>query len=165
MNERSVVYAGFFDPFTRGHLNIVERASQVFDTVIVAVAQESPKQALFSPEERFEMIQEVFKGNRAIEVDKFQGLLVNYMRRRKAKIVLRGLRTLSDFEYEFQMALANKKLAENVETFFMMTEEKYSYFSSTLIKEIARLGGDIAEMVPPSVLAHVKKKYETQSSR
>src|SRR6266446_6304312 len=115
MNNRIAVYPGFFDPFTLGHLNIVERAARMFDRVIVAVATDSPKHSLFDAKERFEIIRDIFKNSEKVEVDQFGGLLMNYLHGRKIKIVVRGIRTVSDFEYEYQMALANKTLAEDVE--------------------------------------------------
>jgi pantetheine-phosphate adenylyltransferase len=165
VKRSQAIYPGYFDPFTLGHLNIVERACRVFDDVVVAVALDSPKQAMFSGPERVKMIREIFRNRPGVEVDSFSGLLAHYIRRRKAKVLLRGIRTVSDFEYEYQMALANKTLDETVETLFMMTEGAYSYLSSTLIKEIARLGGDVTRMVPPTVIRYVRKKYENQSSR
>jgi pantetheine-phosphate adenylyltransferase len=162
MKAKVAVYPGHFDPFTLGHLNIVRRAEKVFDHVVVAVAEDSPKKAMFTPEERVELISSVFKGAGHIEVDRFHGLLITYLRQKKATILIRGIRTVSDFEYEYQMALANKTLAEDIETFFMMTEGNYSYLSSTVIKEIARLGGDISRMVPKEIARRVRKKYENQ---
>jgi pantetheine-phosphate adenylyltransferase len=159
--EFVAVYPGFFDPLTLGHVNIVERAVRVFDRVIVAVAADSVKHSMFTPEERLEIIRETFPNNPKVVGDKFSGLLINYIKKSGAAVLLRGIRTVSDFEYEYQMALANKVLAEDVETFFMMTEGEYSYLSSTVIKEIARLGGDITHMVPQSVGARVRKKYAT----
>ncbi|MFH1262421.1 MAG: pantetheine-phosphate adenylyltransferase [Pseudomonadota bacterium] len=155
------IYPGFFDPFTLGHMNIVERAVRVFGTVVVAVAGDSPKSAMFTGQERLEMIREVFRRSRNVKIEKFDGLLVHYVRKRKIPILLRGIRTVSDFEYEYQMALANKKLDEEVETFFMMTEGHYSYLSSTVIKEIARLGGDVSSMVPKEIDVRIREKYET----
>ncbi|MFH1017408.1 MAG: pantetheine-phosphate adenylyltransferase [Pseudomonadota bacterium] len=162
MNANVAVYAGHFDPFTLGHLNIVQRAEKVFERVIVAVAEDSPKKAMFTSEERVELIKDVFKGSKQIEVDRFNGLLISYLRRKRASILIRGIRTVSDFEYEYQMALANKTLAEDIETFFMMTEGSYSYLSSTVIKEIARLGGDISHMVPKEIARRLREKYEAQ---
>lgn len=162
MSQRSAVYAGFFDPFTLGHLNIVQRSLRLFDHIVVAVAADSPKKAMFTPEERVGIIREVFTKTPQVEVDEFSGLLVEYLHKKKVQILLRGIRTVSDFEYEYQMALANKKLANDIETFFMMTEGEHSYLSSTVIKEIARLGGDIHAMVPAEVIRHVRKKYEAQ---
>lgn len=158
MKKSSVVYPGFFDPFTLGHQDIVNRATEMFDEVTVAVAKDSPKVSMFSFPERYEMATEIFRGNKSVKVDSFDGLLITYMQKNSSKALLRGLRTVSDFEYEFQMALANKMLDATVETFFMMTDSRYSYLSSTLIREIARLGGDVSQMVPSVVAEKMKKK-------
>jgi pantetheine-phosphate adenylyltransferase len=158
MKKSKIVYPGFFDPFTLGHRDIVTRATEVFDEVVVAVAKESPKVSLFSFNERFEMASEIFKNNKSVRVDSFNGLLIDYMKKNEDKALLRGLRTVSDFEYEFQMAQANKTLDASVETFFMMTDSKFSYLSSTLIREIARLGGDVSQMVPEIVVQKIKSK-------
>ena len=157
---RFAVYPGFFDPFTLGHYNIVERAVKLFGQVVVAVAGDSPKSAIFSPKERLEMVREIFDGVPNVEVDQFQGLLVEYVRKRKIPLLVRGIRTVSDFEYEYQMALANKTLAKDVETVFMMTEGHFSFLSSTVIREIARLGGSVESMVPRQVASRLRKKYE-----
>ena len=157
MNKQVVIYPGFFDPFTLGHKNIVERALRVFGEITVAVAGESPKTSLFTASDRLEIAQQVFEKNPKVTVEKFDGLLVDYVKKKKANILLRGIRTVSDFEYEYQMALANRTLSPDVETCFMMTEGSYSYLSSTLIKEIARLGGDVSKMVPPPVLQRIEK--------
>lgn len=154
----TIVYPGFFDPFTQGHLDLVNRATKVFDQTIVAVAQDSPKTSWFSFEERFSMVQEIFAGKNNVKVDSFNGLLIAYMKKNNYHTLLRGIRTVSDFEYEFQMSLANKTMDPNVETFFMMTDSKFSYLSSTLIREIARLGGDVSSMVPSLVHENMKKK-------
>jgi pantetheine-phosphate adenylyltransferase len=159
VKPKLAVYAGYFDPFTLGHLNIVRRADRVFDEIVVAIAEDSPKQGVFTCSERTETIRKIFKESKKIRVENFSGLLVNYMKSRDYNILIRGIRTVSDFEYEYQMALANKTLAPEVETFFMMTEGNYSYLSSTIIKEIARLGGDISSMVPPEVAKLMKEKY------
>lgn len=158
MKKSTVVYPGFFDPFTLGHQDIVVRATEVFEEVVVAVAKDSPKVSLFSFPERFEMAVEIFKDTKNVKVDSFDGLLINYMKKNGDKVLLRGLRTVSDFEYEFQMAQANKTLDASVETFFMMTDSRYSYLSSTLIREIARLDGDIGQMVPKIVSQRMKNK-------
>lgn len=165
MSLGTAIYPGFFDPFTMGHFNIVERASRVFDKVVVAVAADSPKQGLFSSDERVAMIKEALKSTKNVEVEGFKGLLVNYVLEKKSIVLIRGIRTVSDFEYEFQMALANKVMSEEIETFFMMTDSKYSYLSSTIIKEVARLGGDFSQMVPPSVMNLLKAKYGHQPAR
>lgn len=153
----TIVYPGFFDPFTQGHLDLVNRATKVFDQTIVAVAQDSPKTSWFSFEERFAMVQEIFAGKNNVKVDSFNGLLIGYMKKNNYHTLLRGIRTVSDFEYEFQMSLANKTMDPNVETFFMMTDSKFSYLSSTLIREIARLGGDVSSMVPSLVHEKMRK--------
>lgn len=159
------VYPGFFDPFTLGHFNIAERALKVFQRLIVSVAGDSPKRSLFTTSERVEAIREVFRNSKNVEVDHFEGLLVDYLRKKNVSLLLRGIRTVSDFEYEYQMALANKKLASDIETFFMMTEGHYSYLSSTVIKEIARLGGDVSSMVPKEIARRIREKYEAEPSR
>ena len=156
--KKTAVYPGFFDPFTLGHQDIVNRATHVFDVVTVAIAKDSPKVSWFTFAERFETAQEIFRGKKNVKVDSFDGLLIDYMKKNDQHILLRGLRTVSDFEYEFQMALANKMLDSEVETLFMMTDSKFSYLSSTLIREIARLGGDVSQMVPSVVAEYIKKK-------
>ena len=158
MKKTFAVYPGYFDPFTMGHLDVVTRATEVFDEVVVAVAKDSPKVSWFSFPERFEMVSEIFRGKKNVKVDSFDGLLIEYMKKNNQRTLLRGLRTVSDFEYEFQMALANKTLDSHVETLFMMTDSKFSYLSSTLIREIARLGGDVSMMVPSVVGDNIKKK-------
>lgn len=159
MNKSStIVYPGFFDPFTLGHQDLVNRATKVFDRVIVAIAQDSPKVSWFSFEERLGMVKNIFADRKDIQVESFDGLLIKYMQKNNYHILLRGIRTVSDFEYEFQMSLANKTMDPNVETFFMMTDSRFSYLSSTLIREIARLGGDVSSMVPPLVHQNMKKK-------
>lgn len=157
------LYPGSFDPFTYGHLNIIERAVQVFDEVVVAVAFNSRKTTLFTREERMDLLGEVFGGQPKVRVETFEGLLVNYARSKGCKAIVRGLRTISDFEYEFQMAQANKTMAPDVETFFMMTDQRFSYFSSSLIKEIAMLGGDVDKMVPPQVAKRIRQKFPARA--
>ena len=153
------VCAGSFDPPSVGHINIIERGLNLFDKVIVAVAVNSSKKATFTDAERVTMLKEIFKEAPNVEVDSFSDeLLVNYARRKKANILLRGLRTVSDYEYEFQMALANKKLAPELETVFMMTEARYSHLSSSLIKEIVGLGGESEDMLPKGVTKKLKSK-------
>ena len=159
MSGKLAIYPGSFDPFTNGHLNIVERGLKVVDRLIIAVAFNSEKNTLFTAEERVAMIHEVFTGHEKVTVESFTGLLVDYFRVKRADVILRGLRTVSDFEYEFQMAQANRTLAPSVETIFMMTEGAYSYFSSTLIKEIVMLGGSVSRMVPAPVEMRMKEKY------
>lgn len=154
------IYPGTFDPITNGHLDIIERAIKVFDTVIVTIARNSSKNPLFSDKERLEMIREVTKGMKQVEVDSFEGLLVNYAKKRNATAVLRGLRAISDFEYEFQLALTNRKLNDTLETVFLMPSERYTYLNSTIVREIARLGGDVTDFVPPLVKKAFDKKFK-----
>ncbi len=153
------VYPGTFDPMTRGHLDIIERGLNLFDQLIVAVAVSQSKAPLFDVEERLETIGEEIKGYGNVSVESFDGLLIEYMRKKKARTVLRGLRVISDFEYEFQMALINRKLDPGVETVFMMTAENYAAVSSRFIKEIARLGGDVGAFVTPGVAGRLREKY------
>lgn len=155
------VYPGSFDPPTEGHLNIIERGLNLFDKIIVVVAVNSSKNRLLTVEERVQLLREIFKKFPAVEVDSFKDeLLVKYAQSRKATAILRGLRTLQDYEYEFQMALTNKKLAPAIETVFMMTEPQYAHVSSTLIREVARLGGSVSGMVPDAVEKKLNKKRE-----
>ena len=153
-----VIYPGSFDPITYGHLDIIKRAVKVFDKVIVVVAHDSEKDPLFSVFERIELLKKATKGIKGVEVDDFHGLVVDYVKTKKAKVVIRGLRMISDFEYEFQMALTNRKLSQDVETIFMMPSEAYSYLSSKLIKEVASLGADLKGFVPGFVEKAVKSK-------
>ena len=153
-----VIYPGSFDPITYGHLDIIKRAVKVFDKVIVAVAHDSEKDPLFSVFERIELLKKATKGIKGVEVDDFHGLVVDYVKTKKAKVVIRGLRMISDFEYEFQVALTNRKLSQDVETIFMMPSEAYSYLSSKLIKEVASLGADLKGFVPGFVEKAVKSK-------
>lgn len=155
----TAVYPGFFDPFTSGHVNIVERAQETFDEIVVAIAQDSSKDPLFDFEQRMDLVDEIFQKHPNVRVESFKGLLVHYLEKQNYTTILRGLRTVSDFEYEFQMALANKTMNPNIETFFMMTDSRYSFISSTLIKEIARLGGSVKDMVPPNVRKQLERKY------
>lgn len=152
------VYPGTFDPVTYGHIDIIKRASKIFDKVIVAVAHNDHKRPLFSVEERASMLMDAVKNLKNVTVDDFEGLVVNYVRRKGARVMIRGLRMISDFEYEFQMALTNRKLAENIETIFMMPNESYSYISSKLIKEAASLGADVKNFIPKKVQIALKEK-------
>ena len=158
--ERVAVYPGTFDPFTNGHLSLVRRGLEVFDKVIVAVARDSGKNPLFDLDERVEMIREVFRGQLRVEVEGFSGLLVDYVPGKGCNTILRGLRAVSDFEYEFQMALMNRKLKPSIHTVFMMTDYRWLYISSTIIKDVARLGGVIEGLVPESVLARVTRRVD-----
>ena len=155
------VYPGSFDPITYGHVNIVKRALKIFDRIIVAVAINTTKTGTFTIEERMDMMQEVLKDEPNVEVVSFPGLLVDYVRSRSAQAILRGIRTVTDFDYEFQMALANKSLDPDVEQVFMMTEGKYLYHSSSIIKEIVSLGGSVREMLPPVVERKLREKLGT----
>jgi pantetheine-phosphate adenylyltransferase len=160
MQKNLAVYPGTFDPPTFGHLNIIERGLKVFDEIVIAVAGDTMKESLFTPEERVEMLKQIFVNKKNVRVDSFQGLLVDYVRKIRARVILRGLRTVADFEYELQMALANKKLYPDIETVFMMTEEYLSYFSSSLIKEIGKLGGRLTGMVPELVEKKLQEKLK-----
>ena len=156
--KRVAIYPGSFDPFTNGHINIIERGVKVFDTVIVAVAHNTSKTTTFSLEERVEIIREIFKNRSEVKIDYFEGLLVEYAKKIGTNIVLRGMRTVSDFEYELQMALSNKLLYSELGTVFMVTESVYSHISSSLIKEIITLGGSTKEMVPEIVEKKLRDK-------
>ncbi|NLW59078.1 MAG: pantetheine-phosphate adenylyltransferase [Firmicutes bacterium] len=151
---------GSFDPVTNGHLDIITRAAEIFDEVIVAVGNNPAKKTLFTIEERVALLKEAIAGTGLanVRVDHFEGLQVDYARAQKAQVIVKGLRALSDFEYEFQMALTNKKLAPELETMFMMTENKYAFLSSSLVKEIVLFGGNPEGLIPPAVLAPLQKK-------
>lgn len=153
------VYPGSFDPVTNGHLDIIERAAQIFDRVIVAVSVNSKKQPLFTMEERVALLETVLSDYQNVEVDNFEGLTVDYVVKRQAQSIIRGLRAVSDFENEFQMAVTNKKIRPQVETLFMMSKTDYSFLSSSLIKEIASLNGCVKEFVPEVVERALKNKY------
>lgn len=140
-------------------MDIIERSAEIFPKLILAIAEDTPKDPLFSLEERIAMAREVVKGLLNVEVDSFSGLLVGYARRRSVRVLIRGLRAYSDFEYEFQMALTNRKLAPDIETLFMMPNEIHSYVSSSTVKEVARLGGDTSDFVPPAVEAALRAKF------
>ncbi len=152
------VYPGSFDPLTNGHVDIIERGMHLFDKIIVAVLVNVEKAPLFSMQERIEILRDVFKGQPNVEVDTFDGLLVDYVATRHADVIVRGLRALSDFETEFQMALMNRRLSPHVETVFMMPAEKYTYISSRLIKEVFSLGGQVHGLVPEVVETRLKQK-------
>ena len=153
------IYPGSFDPITNGHISIIHRGLEIFDRIIIAVAVNSAKNGLFSIPERIDMVETSLNHNDRIKVDTFDGLLVNYVESVGAKIVVRGLRALSDFEYEFQMALMNRKLNRKIQTVFMMTDYRWLYVSSTIIKEAASLGGSVSGMVPPLVDKALRNKY------
>jgi pantetheine-phosphate adenylyltransferase len=154
------VYPGSFDPLTNGHVDIITRGSRLFDRIIVAILVNAEKAPLFTTAERVEVAREVFKGHPNVEVDTFDGLLVDYVERRKAQVIVRGLRAVSDFEFEFQMALMNRRLNDRIETVFMMPAEQYSYISSRLIKEIFSLGGRVHGLVPDVVEERLRLKNQ-----
>lgn len=153
-----VIYPGTFDPITLGHVDLIKRAARVFDRLIMAVSVSTWKNPLFTLAERLAMARTMAASLPHVEVDSFDGLLVDYVRQKQARVILRGLRAFSDFEYEFQMALTNRKMAPDVETLFMMPSEVYSYVSSTMVREIAALGGDTSVFVPDFVQAALRKK-------
>jgi pantetheine-phosphate adenylyltransferase len=155
---RTAVYPGSFDPLTNGHLDVVQRAAKLFDRVIVAVARNEPKQALFSMEERRDLVAGALVGLGNVEADYFEGLLVDYVASRGSRVIVRGLRAISDFEFEFQLALTNRKLNEQLETVFLMPKDTYSFLSSRMVKEIARLGGDVSALVPAHVVTALNRK-------
>jgi pantetheine-phosphate adenylyltransferase len=158
---RSVIaiYPGSFDPITKGHLDLVERGSKLFDKLIVAILENATKEEpLFAVEERMEMLREVVRPYPNVEVDSFRGLLVDYVARRQATVILRGIRAISDYEYELQMALMNTRLAPDIETVFMMASEAYSFLSSRLVKQVFGLGGNISGLVPPVVEERLKRR-------
>lgn len=158
----TAIYPGSFDPVTNGHLDIIDRASKVFDRLIVAVLENPRKEALFAIDERVRMLNCIIEENYPnVEVDYFTGLLVEYAQKKGVNIIIKGLRAISDFEFEFQMALANRKLNCNVETMFMMTNNMYSFISSSIVKEVAGFGGDIRDMVPPQVYQMIMEKIST----
>ena len=159
MPKHIAVYPGTFDPITRGHLDIIERSFNLFDDLIVAVAASTPKETLFDVAERMELIAAETASYPSVTVESFDGLLVDFVREKNATVALRGLRVISDFEYEFQMALTNRKLAPEIETVFMMTSETYAPVSSRFIKEIARLGGNVEAFVTDVVAKKLKDKY------
>lgn len=158
---RTVIYPGSFDPLTNGHLDVIQRAAKLFDRVIVAVAENDAKNPLFTQRERGELVSQSVAHIPNVEVDHFTGLLVDYVVSRSGQAVVRGLRAVSDFEFEFQLALMNRKLNESIETIFMMPKDTYTFLSSRLVKEIARLGGDVSAFVPAGVEHALRKKLRT----
>jgi pantetheine-phosphate adenylyltransferase len=154
-----VIYPGSFDPLTHGHLDLVERAARLFDRVIVAVAENENKHPLFTLEERRELVARSIRRLKNVEADTFSSLLVQYVEKRGGNAILRGLRAVSDFEFEFQLALTNRKLNERIETIFMMPRDTYTFLSSRVVKEIARLGGDVSAFVPPHVRKALRVKF------
>ena len=162
---RTVIYPGSFDPLTNGHLDLIQRAAKLFDKVIVAVANSDSKAPLFSLSERVELVTLAINNMPNVESDAFDGLLVDYVERRSGQAVIRGLRAVSDFEFEFQLALMNRKLNERIETIFMMPKDTYTFLSSRIVKEIARLGGDVSAFVPPSVIVALKSKLAAPAAK
>ena len=161
MNKITAVYPGTFDPITNGHLDIIERATQLFDKVIISVAFNINKKPLFTETERMDMVAKSTKKFRNIEIDVFSGLLVDYAVKKKARVIIRGLRAISDFEYEFQMSLTNRKLAPGITTIFLMPNEKYTYLNSSLIRELSKLKGNVSSFVPPYVMKKLKSKFKS----
>jgi pantetheine-phosphate adenylyltransferase len=163
-NGRLAIYPGSFDPLTNGHVDIILRGAHLFDRILVAVLVNADKDPLFSAQERVETVREVFKEYSNVEVDTFDGLLVDYARRKRGSVIVRGLRAVSDFEYEFQMALMNRHLEPTLETVFMMPAEQYTYLSSRLIKEVFGLGGEVQGLVPPLVEARLRAKSQARKT-
>ena len=162
MPLKIAVYPGSFDPVTYGHLDIIDRALKIFDGVIVAVARNSEKNALFSVAERVDLLTEILKDRPQAKVDTFEGLLVDYVRRCEATVIIRGLRAVSDFEFEFQLAQMNRSITRDVETLFMMTSVPYSYLSSSIVKEVSNLNGPVDKLVPPLVKSALDAKFRPE---
>ncbi len=160
---KKAVYAGTFDPITMGHLDVIERVARIFDFLYIGIAAEVKKQVLFSAEERYELVKETTKYLKNVEAHLFSGLLVEFVKSMEAKIIIRGLRALSDFEYEFEIASANKNLYPEVDTLFLLTSLEYSFLSSSLVKEVAMLGGSVEKWVPPVVDKKLRDKYKSIS--
>jgi pantetheine-phosphate adenylyltransferase len=165
LNRSVAVFPGSFDPITNGHLDIVDRGLKVFDEVIIAILVNREKKPLFSIQERLELIREAYRGEKRVRGDKFSGLLVDYAMRVGASVIIRGLRAISDFEYEFQMALMNRRLNPRIETVFLMAPEGYSYLSSRLVKEVFDLGGDVRGLVPPIVERRLHDKVRARRKK
>lgn len=157
--KRLVIYPGSFDPFTNGHLDVVERGVELFDEIIIAILVNPKKQGLFSVEERIDLIKETFQGRPNIQAESFNGLLVEYARQKRATAILRGMRAVSDFEYEFQMAIMNRRMAREIQTIFLMTGFRWIFTSSSIIKEAAQFGGDVSDLVPDPVNRKLREKF------
>ena len=157
---KTAIYPGSFDPITNGHLDIIERSSMIFDKLIVSVTENNDKTSTFLIEEKIEFIKDLVKNFKNVEVDSFEGLLMNYAVHCKASVIIRGLRVLSDFEYEFKMAMMNRSINDDISTLFLMPHEKYTHISSSLVKEVASLGGDVSEYVSPLVLLKLNNKFD-----
>ena len=160
MKTSIAIYPGSFDPITNGHLDLIERGSKLFDRLIVSILCNDEKEPLFSVEERMEMLREVLRGFPNVEVDHFEGLLVDYAAKRGATVLLRGIRAISDYEKELQMALMNRRLRPEIETLFLMAGEAHSFISSRIVKEVFRLGGNMAGLVPPSAEARLRRRFQ-----
>jgi len=160
--KRIAVYPGSFDPVTNGHIDVIKRALQLFDRVIVAVIENPSKEVVFSVDERMEILRAVTRRLPGVVVSHFDGLLVDYVKKKGAKVIIRGLRAVSDFEYEFQMALTNRKLAPDIETVFLMPADRYTYLSSSIVKEVVSLNGSVAGLVPREVEARLRRKLLTK---
>lgn len=158
-NKSMAVYPGSYDPLTNGHVDIIQRGLKIFERIVVAVLRNPDKTYLFSLEERCQMLREVFRGSERIEIDHFEGLLVDYVKSRGVSTIVRGLRAISDFEIEFQMALMNRKIEPRIETIFFVPSESYSFLSSKLVKEVYGLGGEVDSLVPPVVDLKLKEKF------
>ena len=163
--KKVAVFPGSFDPITNGHIDIIERCNHLFDKIIIAVAYNPEKKGLFTLEERLEMITNIYGHHKNIIIDSFEGLLVHYAKNVGAKIIIRGLRAISDFEYEFQMALMNRRLDDKIETIYMMPHETYSYVSSRLIKEVFQFGGSVQGLVPPIVEKKLREKFRKKLNK
>ncbi len=162
---RIAIYPGTFDPITYGHVDVAERAAKLFDKVIICVAVNTLKAPLFTGAERVELIKDAVKDIKNIEVEEFEGLLVDYAKKKKADAIVRGLRAVSDFEYEFQMALTNRKLCSDINTVFLMPHENYTYLNSTIVREIASFDGDVSRFVPPNVKKRLEEKYRDSKTK
>ncbi len=162
---KRVVFPGTFDPITYGHIDLIKRASKIFDEIIVAVADNSSKVTLFDLKERLDIVRRAIEGIKNVKVESFDGLVIDYVKEKKTNVIIRGLRMISDFEYEFQMALTNRKLSSNIETIFMMPSENYSYFSSRLLKEAATLGANLKDFIPPFVIKKLKSKLKQANKK
>jgi len=162
---RTVIYPGSFDPLTNGHLDVIQRAAKLFDLVIVAIAKNESKRPFFTLDERLDLVAQAIKGLSNVSADAFEGLLINYVEKCAGQAVIRGLRAVSDFEFEFQLALMNRKLNERIETIFMMPKDTYTFLSSRIVKEIARPGGDVSAFVPPPVCAALARKLAKRTAQ